>query len=425
MRVWIIKTAEPVPGDAGDVRLERAGLLAQVLSQRGHDVTWWASTFDHVHRRQRFDKDTTIAVCPNYTIRLLYSAGYRKNVSLARAYAEWAIARRFAVRARAEPFPDVILCCMPSLDLAAAATSYGKRYRRPVVLDIRDLWPDVFAERLPHALRHMSGCVFAAHRYILRQACRRAVAISGITSEFVDWGVRHAGRPKTGLDLDFPLGYPDTEPGAAEAAKAASFWRELGITDGECVVCFLGSLGQRNCEEFEALIQAARLLSHHPRIRFVLCGEGVNLHRYKALAADLPTVLFPGWIGFSQARVLMELSAVGIIPYQSTPDFMMSIPNKAVEYMSAGLPVVSSVKGKLQHILSTHECGATYANRSPQELAGILLGLEQDRGRLHQMGDNARQLYRARFVASAVYSRMAEHLEGIAGLARCGSVVAK
>ena len=415
MRVWIVKTSESLPIDGADVRLERAGLLADTLSQRGADVTWWTSTFHHVERRQRFTRDTVVDMGSNYRIRLLHSPSYRKNVSVARAHAEWAIGRRFAESAEREDRPDVILCCMPSLDLAKAATSYGLCHDVPVVIDIRDLWPDVFIERLPRSLRPAAPVLFSMHYKMLRSACKRAAGISGITPEFVAWGLKHAGRSRSEFDRDFPLGYPDIRAEPGGFAKALKFWSGLEVGRDSVVVCYLGSFGQRNCEEFEALIDSARVVSDEPRIKFVLCGDGVNLDRYKARAAGARNVLFPGWVGFSEARALMHLSSIGIIPYQSTADFMMSIPNKAIEYMSAGLPIVSSVAGKLQSILSANDCGITYPNRSVTELATIFRQIQQDRERLNTMGGNARRLYEARFVASSVYGSMAEYLEQVAG----------
>ena len=52
MKIWLTEIGEPLPIDAG-ARLMRCGLLAQTLASRDHDVTWWASTFDHARKLYR------------------------------------------------------------------------------------------------------------------------------------------------------------------------------------------------------------------------------------------------------------------------------------------------------------------------------------------------------------------------------------
>ena len=47
LRIWIIKIGEPVPVCPGNYRLMRAGMLAQIAVNRGHDVLWWTSAFEH------------------------------------------------------------------------------------------------------------------------------------------------------------------------------------------------------------------------------------------------------------------------------------------------------------------------------------------------------------------------------------------
>ena len=54
------------------------------------------------------------------------------------------------------------------------------------------------------------------------------------------------------------------------------------------------------------------------------------------------TYYFPGWVDAAKIFVLMRRSAVGLDPLPDRYDFLATINNKAIEYMSAGLPVISS-----------------------------------------------------------------------------------
>ena len=45
-------------------------------------------------------------------------------------------------------FPDLILCAYPAIELSRAGVQFANKIGVPVVVDIRDLWPDIFVEIL-------------------------------------------------------------------------------------------------------------------------------------------------------------------------------------------------------------------------------------------------------------------------------------
>jgi len=249
----------------------------------------------------------------------------------------------------------------------------------------------------------------------LKEACAAATAITGMTPGVVDWALRYAGRPKTALDRDFPFGYTDEPPPEAELRTAAEFWARQGIREetGEFIVSFFGTLGRQF--ELDAVIEAARSLGDHPgRFRFVLCGDGDRLGHYKERAAGCPNVLFPGWVGRPEIWTLLRLSSVGLAPYRSTEDFRLSLPNKSIEYLSAGLPIVTSLKGALENLVTAHDCGVVYENGSAESLAEALTQLQRFPEAVVRMRENATALFAGRFRAEAVYGEMADYLEQIA-----------
>ena len=220
MRIWLITVGEPLPIDGRGDRLLRTGMLASFLAARGHEVLWWASTFDHIRRAQRFPTDTTVSLRDGSRIRLLRSVGYRRTVSIRRIVEHGGVARKFARQAEYEPAPDVVLCSLPTNELALAATRYGRRHRVPVVLDIRDLWPDLLLDHAPRWGRWPARVLLAPMFRWAREACSGATAIIGVTPGYVEWALDNASRLRSALDQDFPFGYERTAP-APEAMAAA------------------------------------------------------------------------------------------------------------------------------------------------------------------------------------------------------------
>jgi glycosyltransferase involved in cell wall biosynthesis len=213
------------------------------------------------------------------------------------------------------------------------------------------------------------------------------------------------------------MGYPDRRPSDGEIADAERFWSEahgLSRESGLFVACFLGAFSRQF--ELETVLEAARLLDHDDvgAIRLVLCGDGELLEACRLTAKGNRLVILPGWVSWPKMWTLMRMSSVGLAPYRSTDNFTGNVPNKPIEYMSAGLPVISSLSGCLADLIAANECGVTYANRDAAELARTLSDLQSDSERLRRLSQSSRALFRSRYVASEVYGGLCAELERLA-----------
>lgn len=414
MHIWLVTVGEPLPTDEGNVRLHRCGILAGLLAEKEHDVTWWTSTFDHFNRTQRYREDTTVSLADNYRLRVLRGPGYKRNISLKRIWDHYVIARKFKKLIATEPAPDVILCSLPTLELSVACVEYGKKMGIPVVLDIRDMWPDIFLRAVPRWAQGPARLAMTPMTRMARTACAEAFAIFGHAPAFVDWGLDYGNRKPTRFDKDFPFGYVTRMPEKAAMADAEKFWKQLGVGQEADVpvVCFFGTLGHQFA--IDTVIEAARRIESKRRVQIVLCGSGDRLDDFRRMAADCRNVVFPGWVDAPKIRALMQIASLALAPYHGTPDFEASIPNKAIEYLSGGLPILSSMKqGILNDLLSVHDCGISYDGQAQklEQIIGQLCDRPEQRA---EMSNNALRLFEDRFTASKVYGEMIEHLQEIA-----------
>ena len=411
MRVWLVTMGEPLPTDDANVRLLRAGILSTMLTQRGHDVVWWTSTFDHRRKRHRADTDARVVLDNSVDIRMLHGCGYQRNVSLRRVLDHILVAKHFVRAVKSELKPDVILCSLPTLELSVATVRYAKAVGVPAVIDIRDLWPDLFEEVVPiWARRALRPLLFPMRRQA-RLACQGATAITGNAPDMVAWGLKMANRTTGLFDREFPFGYVTRPLNQEQRNRALGFWAEQRIVpqSNEFTVCYFGVLGPHH--EFETVIEAARILENARKpFRFVLCGIGERLEYIKTQATRLKSVYLPGWVGAPEMRTLMEISKVGLAPFRSNVGYTGNMPNKPIEYLSAGLPIVSTLQGYLRTFLEMYDCGITCANGDAAGLAQTLAALADNSARLKTMSDNARKVFAERFEAEKVYGGMIDYL---------------
>lgn len=414
MKIWLVTVGEPLPIDSPGTRLYRVGIMAEMLAGQGHQVVWWTSTFHHWRKQHRFPKDTRLRLDNGVELRLMHACGYKRNISIRRIADHIMLARKFARLIEAEPRPDVILCSFPTPMISEAATRYGRRHHVPVVVDVRDLWPDIFAEFVPPWAQPLAKIALAPMHATAHRGCRDAFAITGSSPEFVVWGLRRAGRPAGPFDRHFPFGYVTIPPGQAERGQALAFWRGFGLVpgSGEFVVAFFGTMN--NQFDLESVVDAALLLEAEGRpMRFVLCGAGERAETLKARACGSRAVVFPGWVGKAEIHTLMEMAQAGLAPYRNHAGFVDNLPNKSIEYLAGGLPVVSSLTGCLASFLDREGCGVTYPEGDVHALRDLLIRLLDNPGLQNSMAINARRVFTEQFEASKVYGEMIDYLQEI------------
>jgi glycosyltransferase involved in cell wall biosynthesis len=424
--VWLIKIGDTLPLFHPNDRQERMGILARHLSDAGHSVLWWSSTFDHARKRYEVAGDRRIEASLSITYRLLHGISYSRNVSLRRIADHWLIGRKFRRCVDTEARPDIIVCSFPTIELSDEATKYGKRAGVPVLLDIRDLWPDVMLDVIPSVAVPLGKVALGPYFSMARRACARATALLGITREFVDWGVGLAGRKQGPMDRWFPLANDAERPSADDMEAAKARWASFGLCDTDFIACFIGIMGSRKLFDLDTVIAAAKELRNAaPTCKFVLCGTGDSFEHYRRAAQGCDNVVMPGWIDRAAIWTLVRMASVGLTPYTNTFSFLMSYPTKAVEYLSAGLPIVSGLGGALSRLLTEWRCGVTYPEGDHLALAGAIRSLAEDRGKLDRMRAQAALLYQTEFDAARVYDGMVRHIEYVRDCYRGGESAAR
>jgi glycosyltransferase involved in cell wall biosynthesis len=411
MRVWLLNVGEPLPIDPGKPRLHRTGLLAEALVARGAEVVWWTSTFRHTQKDKLFD-ETTPVTAGRLKLWCLNARPYMKNVSITRILTNREIADQFEQYAYSEPTPDVVVASYPIPDLAGAAARYAQNARIPSLVDVRDLWPDIWPNVLPPIMRPFAKFALWPFHLQAQRVLREFTHITGMTDDFVDWAVKKAGRQRRPSDCAFPFGYPSPDYSASDLEEAQKFWdKELGPAQEKLRICFFGYLGSpRN--GIASAIGAVRALPEGIRnqIKVVICGAGAQLPVLREAAKDLPQIVLPGWIDGPRIQTLARSSHLGLLPYQNDPDFLKSIPNKVIEYLAHGLPVVTCLRGVVGNLIEQENCGFLYQEGDAANLARLFTTLLEHPEQIPEVSRNASRLFNARFRADEVYGSYADHL---------------
>lgn len=409
MNIWIVNPFEELPGP-GRTPL-RYGTLCRVLSERGHSVTWWSSDFSHLTKSYRKDPE----VREGWSCELVPTPAYRSHVGFAR----WRSHREFAkgvvrlgveaVDTRRIKRPDLLLVSLPPLSMAQEAFRLRNAWNCRVVLDLVDAWPETFLRLLPvqPALRPKIGrLVFARWFAEAASAYRAADAVIAVAKSFLDLPIRAGSTAPQHLTYLGGESVLERETG--------------GEREAEGVVNFLYIGAMAKSYDLETVIEAARLLMRSQakfQVHFAGAGPKEPLLRRKVEENEMGTfVHFHGYLGTTELKSLLAQSDVGLCPVFS--DSWIAFPYKLSEYLAAGLPVLSCIKGESREVLERGDAGVWYPEKNPPALADAMRAYCESRELIRRQSANASAFAVAHLDRSKTYPELARFLEAIGTASR-------
>ncbi len=410
LNVWLIKEGEALPIDE-DVRLMRMGSLAKHLAEHGHKVTWWTSTFIHGEKKYICHNYKEIDMNKNERLVLLHSPiAYRKNISAKRIIYHKLLAFEFLKKSKVYKKPDIILCAWPTPQFAGAAVKYGKKHGVPVIVDIRDLWPDIFERIFPKDFKLLSKAVLFPLKNTTRKIMSAATGIVGKEDKSLQWGCNYADRAVTDTDKRIFIGGNRPIMSKDKLDESLKWWGTLGIVKDNWNICFFSTLSTKSLD-LETVIRAVHILSEkYPKINLIIGGKGDGENYYRVLAADMPNIHFVGWLNQEQMNSLMVISKCGVYCLKNTEDFKDTFTNKAVQYLSGGLPLVNSLSGFSKGFIESNKIGMNYKEGSENSCAQVIETMYLDEMYRKKMAEAAIDVFESYFEESVVNSQFEDYL---------------
>jgi glycosyltransferase involved in cell wall biosynthesis len=398
VRVWIIQIGERHRETDGDVKLWRSVRLSKTLHQRGHEVTFITSTFDHFQKKHRYNVETTIKSELGFNLVFLHSRfAYKKNISARRLFQQIDISTKFKKYAEKHLLPDIIICALPTIELtfqAAKICSFGKT---KLVIDIRDLWPDIYFTSLPIWMHLLGKIVFQRDYAKIRFALHNASAILAVSEKYLKWGKDLTKIKNKTICEVVPIG-ADSPKIIYSRFNQKSILNNYKIFKDNVVITYVGSFGKSY--DLTTLVKAFNKLTTYPKARLVLVGDGDNMNSIKQLAKQNNRIILTGWQKASICNVILKRTDIAVAAY--APDALQSLPNKVFEYMAFGLPTLSSLTGEFHNIIEKCKIGLNYNAGNADQLFKVMQKLVGDKKLRVAYGKNAQNLHREKYSSNKV-----------------------
>ena len=386
--------------------------LAREWVRLGHAVQMLAAGYSHVRAKQPPVGDTPLEeTIDGIAYRWYPTPAYQgngigrvKNIgSFLRQV--WRDTPRLVERFK----PDVVIASSTYPMDIWIARRIARLARAVLVFEVHDLWPLSPIELSGMSPRHPFALLCQkAENDAYRDADIVVSMLPKVQQHMASHGLelRKLHIVPNGITLDEWQG--TTVPLRDDVAQAIANARERG----EVVVGYAGSHGLPNALDF--LLDAATRLRDAP-IRILMVGDGHEKARLqqRVAAEGLSNVTLLPPVPKGQIPALLAAIDIAYIGWQRVPIYRFGIaPNKLMDYMMAGVPVLHSVQAGNDPVAEA-ECGLTVA---PEDAAAIADGLRRlaalpaaDR---RAMGERGRAFVLAHHTYPVLARRFIEACEG-------------
>lgn len=279
--------------------------------------------------------------------------------------------------------PDVIVATSPQFFCGWTGVLAKGLRRRPLVLEIRDLWPESIVavgalERGP-VLRLLE----AMERWLYSAADHVVTVGDGYREKLEEKGIPRTKLTvvTTGVDSElFSPRKPDPEL-ISRYALADKF-----------VCAYIGTIGMAS--GLGVVLRAARILQERgdQRIRFLLVGDGAVREglQEEAQQQGLQNVVFAGRRPKSEIPRFLALSGCCLVHLRRQELFHTVLPSKIYEAAAMERPIILGVEGHAARMLAQAQAGITIEPDNEDQLVAAVAGLASEPDHRDRMGRSGR-----------------------------------
>ncbi|NVJ60873.1 MAG: glycosyltransferase family 4 protein [Gammaproteobacteria bacterium] len=401
-KVIIVRNSESLPTDINGGRLWRTGLLAKHLSLKNYDLTWVCSSFDHYNGLNRssvgeFEELPEL----RKSLVLLKTPGYSKNSSPLRFIDHLVFAVKLFFFLRKHKDVGVIFCSYPTPDSSITCLLISKLYDIPLILDIRDMWPDVFIEKASGIKKHLMQLGFSLY-YFMRNICfRYADALFAVNSNFLDWA-RTIGKRTSNMDRVHYIPFEKPSLSLTDRNEASRLFSSRFFKNKDINIAFGGTVGYMF--NFKPLAKALKRLKGQYNVNVFICGKGACLEQTKELFSEHKGVIFTNLINSKVLFALYEKVDILFAPYEMLDNFDGHLPNKFMEYCASEKPILTSLNGEARALLKDYGAGYCYDNET--DILNALDDFFENPKLTETMGKGASAIYEKLFHSHKILHEM-------------------
>lgn len=395
MRIIYINQYFKTPSTPGGSRTFE---MARRIAARGHDVHVVTSSQDV---QTKFSEELE-----NFTVHWLPVA-YSQLMSYKERMKAFILFAGRAVRTARSLRGDVVFATSTPLTVAIPGILATLFRRRPLVFEVRDLWPDIpiamgalsskFAQALAYTLEKVTYR-YSSHIVALSPDMKREIISKGVTANKVSV-IPNASDNDLFLNAEGP---------------GQKFRREHAWLGERKLVLYCGTLGLVNDTSYIARLAAeTRVLDES--VRFLVVGKGNDADRVRGIAQDLDVyeenffMMDP--VPKTEVPTIFAAADLSMSTVAPIPLLAANSANKVFDSFASGTPLAINHDGWLAELVETKNAGLVLSASDLQLAAEQLVNFLDSPEKLRLAGHNAKNLAIQKFDRQKLADQLAEILE--------------
>lgn len=383
--IWIIDPYSEIPKEGW--RHGRYYLIAKALSDNGYDVQLFISNFSHKDKKT-IDNLEVIRINSNFNIVIVPSVRYKNHISFDRIRYEKTFASNITANKHNLPLPNVVILKEPAIFMFDNLKPLLKISSAKIIIDIMDLWPELFELKLPKKMRWLGKLIFYPFYLKRKNIINTASVLTAVAPDYLEIGLKindkipseviYWGCDTASINSLVNSNNDYLLPALKLPSKNKNIW---GI--------YAGTLGESY--DVITLIKAAKIMENEfPELKFLIAGAGPLEEMVKDCAAVNKNIFFLGSLPTNQLYQLFKFCDFGFSTY--TDASPVSMPIKCYDYLAAGLPLVNSLKRNLGTLIQEHQIGYQYEASDYNSLVETLKKLMNEKENLNSMKERCKSI---------------------------------
>jgi glycosyltransferase involved in cell wall biosynthesis len=271
---------------------------------------------------------------------------------------------------------DIIFAMNPSLFSFFPAFIFGLFFRKKIIRNVDDLWPEVFYDfgiiKYPLIKRILD---FAANL-----SYRLSSAIITISEGYIETLLVKYRIPKEKIVF--------IEHGV-DTAKFRKSERNFSVNNKNKIIMYSGNINVGY--DFETVIKAAKLLESEP-VNFIIRGTGELSDKLPQLIKEYQAKnieLRRDFLSKEELAFLLNSADIFLLPLNLQAKVAdQGLPTKLLEYQALGRPIVCISAGEAGRYIIKTQSGLVAKTNQPQELARLVMQLVHDCDLANKLGNN-------------------------------------
>src|SRR5690606_10515064 len=275
---------------------------------------------------------------------------------------------------------DVVMASSGPITVGVPALLTKWFRRKPMVFEVRDLWPDGAIE-----LGKLNNSLLQKVAIWFEKLCYKNATLVVPCSKGMEEGVLRK--------------YPQAKTMVISNASDVELFSKVSDEDKKIperyaekkLFLYAGSLGLM--DEVEQVIEGMRLVKNSD-VLWLVIGEGAERKHLESLVDKygLTNIEFLGIMPKTEVIKWFSRVEATFVTFRDLPVLHTSSPNKMFDSFAAGVPIIQSTKGWIKELVDRSQCGINVEPDKPEQFADAIEIIATDKVYRDRLSANARRL---------------------------------